>query len=131
MLTYNMQMPVQTIWAHPSARELQGKVAMQRGPLVYCLEGTDHQGIPLDYIALDPKQISAGNFQAEHLDNLLEGVTILRGTASVMNENEWTGRLYQHSSPALHSVELTAIPYYAWGNREPGEMRVWLQSTRM
>jgi len=129
-LTYTMQMPVQPIWAHPDARDLQSKVAMQRGPIVYFIEGTDHPGIPLDHIVINSQQISAGQFQIEHQDNLLGGISILRGAARVMDESEWTGKLYRRTRPSSRPMEITAIPYYAWSNREPGEMRVWIQSAQ-
>jgi uncharacterized protein len=127
-LDFTMQMPVQVIWAHPSARFLQGKVALQRGPLVYCIEGTDHQDISLDNIMLNPKQISEGQFQVEHRDDLLGGISILRGPAFLLDEKEWAGTLYRSTAASLHAIEITAIPYYAWSNREPGGMRVWMQS---
>lgn len=129
-IDFTMHMPVQTIWAHPSARFLQGKVALQRGPLVYCLEGTDYRGISLDNITLNPQQISEGQFQIEHRDDLLGGISILRGPASLMDEREWTGTLYRSTHSSSHSIEITAIPYFTWSNREPGEMRVWIQSTQ-
>lgn len=128
-IDFTMQMPVQVTWAHPSARFLQGKVALQRGPLVYCLEGTDSQGIPLDTIMLNPQQVLGGQFQVEHRDDLLGGITVLRGPASITDQQEWTGTLYRSAPVSSHPVEITAIPYYAWNNREPGEMRVWMQST--
>jgi DUF1680 family protein len=129
-LTYTMPMPVQAIWAHPAARDLQGKIAMQSGPIVYCIEGADHPGIPLDHIMVNSQQISAGQFQIEHQDNLLGGISILRGAATVMDESDWTGKLYRRTRPSSQPIEIKAIPYYAWSNREPGEMRVWIQSTQ-
>jgi DUF1680 family protein len=123
-----MQMPVKTIWAHPSARFLQGKVALQHGPLVYCIEGADHQGVSLDSIMLNPQQVSDGQFQIEHRDDMLGGISVLRGPASTMDEKDWMGTLYRNTPASSQPIEITAIPYYAWCNREPGEMRVWMQS---
>jgi hypothetical protein len=129
MVTYKMEMPIQTIWAHPAVRYLQGRLAIQRGPIVYCLEGTDHEHITLDRIALNPQQISSGKFEVEYIDNLLGGVCVLRGTASLMDETVWTGTLYRHEPPSSQPVAITAIPYYAWSNRQPGEMRVWFRES--
>ena len=56
---------------------------------------------------------------------LLGGVTVLKGFAGVAAQQDWNNRLYQ-PSPATRRVELTAIPYYAWDNREAGAMKVWL-----
>ncbi|MFT3890907.1 MAG: glycoside hydrolase family 127 protein [Anaerolineales bacterium] len=130
VVDFTMQMPVQVTWAHPSVRFLQGKVALQRGPLVYCIESVDHQGIPLDNIMLNPQQVLSGQFEVEHKNDLLGGVSVLRGTASLVDEKEWSGSLYRSVPASSHPVEITAIPYYAWNNREPGEMRVWVQSTQ-
>ncbi len=129
-LTYTMQMPIQAIEAHPAARDLQGKVALQRGPLVYCVEGADQPGTPLDFIMVNPQHVLAGQFQIEHQDDLLGGISILRGPAGVMDDSEWKGKLYRHMQPSSVPIEITAIPYYAWSNRESGEMRVWIQSTQ-
>jgi len=129
VLTYNMEMPIQAVWAHPAVRYLQGRLAIQRGPLVYCLEGTDHKNIALDRIALNPEQFSAGKFEVQYMDNLLNGICVLRGTASLIDEGTWTDSLYRHAPPSFQSVDITVIPYYAWCNREPSEMRVWVQST--
>ena len=129
-ITFTMQMPIQAIWAHPAAGDLKGKVAIQRGPIVFCVEGADHPGIPLDLLLVNPQGILAGQYQIEHLDHLLGGISILRGPAEVMDENEWRGELYRHTRPSSKPIEITAIPYYAWSNREPGEMRIWIQSTQ-
>jgi DUF1680 family protein len=96
-------------------------------PTVDC---ADHPGIPLDHIMVNSQQISAGQFQIEHQDNLLGGISILRGAATVMDESDWTGKLYRRTRPSSQPIEIKAIPYYAWSNREPGEMRVWIQSTQ-
>jgi len=127
-LTYTMRMPIQTIRAHPAVHYLQGKLAIQRGPIVYCVEGVDHQGIALDHITIDPRQVSTGQFYVEHKEDFLGGVSTIHGIASIMDENEWEGKLYRRTLPSSHPIEITAIPYYAWCNREPGEMRVWIQT---
>ena len=59
-LEYVMDMPIQTVFANPAIRQLEGRVAIQRGPLVYCLEGVDHGGIGLDRITIDPAQVDFG-----------------------------------------------------------------------
>ena len=78
VVEYNMDMPIQTVWAHPAVRALQGRMALQRGPIIYCLEGVDHGDIILDRISIDPQQV-ASEFQVEHREDLLGGVTIVRG----------------------------------------------------
>jgi DUF1680 family protein len=128
VVEYCMDMPIQTVWAHPAVRYLQGRLALQRGPIVYCLEGVDHEGIVLDRIAIDPKQVLSNDSRIEYRDDLLGGVSVLRGAASVVDDSGWEGRLYRHREPSSKSIDLTAIPYYAWDNRAPGEMRVWMRA---
>lgn len=129
VLKYQMDMPIRAIWAHPAVRSLRGRVAVQRGPLVYCLEGIDHKGIPLSRIAVDPGTIVSDRYVTEYREGLLGGVTVLRGPAKVIEEDGGGGALYRSRAPRAVSVEILAVPYYAWDNRGPGEMRVWLGST--
>lgn len=120
----NLEMPVQTVWAHPAVRQMQGRLALQRGPIVYCLEGIDHPDVDLDRVLLNPASISS--FKSEYQADLLGGVTVLRGQAEVMDEAEWGNRLYRQSQPpATKPVEIMAVPYCLWDNRAPGQMRVW------
>jgi DUF1680 family protein len=128
VVVYEMAMPVQTVWAHPAVRHLQGRMAIQRGPIVYCLEGVDHEKITLDQIVLDPQQILSGKFGVEYIDNLLGGICILRGKGTLVDETGWDDTLYRHGPPLSKPVDITAIPYYAWGNRDPGEMRIWFRT---
>jgi DUF1680 family protein len=127
VVEYQMEMPIQSVWAHPAVRYMQGRMAIQRGPIVYCLESVDHRGFVLDQIAVDPKDVSS-EFGTEHQDNLLGGVNIIQGKGAVVNEKGWKGMLYRYRGPSLKFMEIKAIPYYAWDNRTPGEMRVWLRS---
>jgi DUF1680 family protein len=121
-------MPIQTVWAHPAVRYLQGRLAIQRGPLVYCLEGVDHGAITLDRIAIDPKHSLSNEFGVDDQAHLLGGVSLLRGKGSVVDESGWEGRLYRHSKPSSKSIDITAIPYCVWDHRAPGDMRVWLRA---
>jgi DUF1680 family protein len=125
---YRMEMPIQTVWAHPAVRYLQGRIALQRGPLVYCLEGVDHGGIGLDRIAIDPALVGSNQFAVEHQDRPLGGVSLLHGKGCVVDEEGWDSVLYRHGRPSIKPMEITAIPYYAWDNRAPGEMRVWIRA---
>jgi DUF1680 family protein len=128
VIEYRLEMPIQTVWANPAVRYLQGRLAIQRGPLVYCLEGVDHDNIVLDRITLDPKQILSEEFRVEHRDYLLGGVSILHGKGLLVDEAGWVGKLYRQEEPSLKSVAITAVPYFAWDNRAAGEMRVWMRA---
>ena len=125
IVEYRMEMPVQTVWAHPAVKDLQGHIALQCGPIVYCFEEVDHGGI-LDRIALNPKQVLSNNFEKEYQENLLGGVNILRGKGRLMDAQGWDGVLYRYEEPSWKDTDVMAIPYYAWNNRAPGKMRVWI-----
>ena len=126
VIEFDMAMPVQTVYAHPSVRQMQGRVALQRGPLVYCLEGADHNGAQLERISIDAD--AAKSFSVEHRNDLLGGVSVIHGTGTLLQDEGWDGLLYRHAPSASQPIAITAIPYYAWDNREAGEMRVWLRS---
>ncbi|MDQ3440441.1 MAG: glycoside hydrolase family 127 protein, partial [Planctomycetota bacterium] len=95
----NLPMVVRRVVAHESVTEHAGRVAMERGPIVYCVETADNDGSVANLILPDGAAITA-----EHRPNLLGGLTVLRC-----------------EEPAL-----TAIPYYAWSHRGAGAMAVWL-----
>jgi uncharacterized protein len=123
---YVMEMPIQTVYANPAVRQLEGRVAIQRGPLVYCLEGVDHGKFELDQISVNPQDIPT--FKVTYRPELLGGVAVIEGQGKVIDEQTWEGGLYANKAAQEKDIHLTAIPYYAWDNREPGEMRVWLRS---
>lgn len=126
-IAYRMEMPIQAVFANPAVRHLEGRVAIQRGPVVYCLEGADHGGIILDRIAVNADEIARA-FTVEYDPDLLGGVAVIRGRGSVIVDNDWGGELYRSEPPDEREISLTAVPYCVWDNREPGEMRVWLRT---
>lgn len=122
------EMPVQTLRSHPLVRHNAGKVALQRGPLVYCLEEADN-GPMLSGVMLP----AGATLQEEWRNELLGGIMTLRGDAYRLNGSEVAGRswgssLYRNDWDAgLVPAEVTFIPYYAWANRSKGEMAVWVK----
>ena len=122
-----MDMTPQALAANPHVTEDTGRVAVERGPLVYCLEQLDQpQGVALSDGALLVGQ-KAGEFRSEYRSDLLGGVVVLHHPGAVY-EGSSDSALYspysgvsRKSRPAL----LTLIPYYAWANREPSFMEVW------
>ncbi len=124
-----LAMPVQTVWAHPAVRQLQGRLAIQRGPIVYCLEGVDNPDIEnLDRIAFGVDQVAG--MEPMHQPGLLGGVTVLRGQGVLVSGEEWDATtLYRRNRPSsTQPVGVTAIPYSVWDNRAAGEMRVWFRA---
>jgi len=91
-----LAMPVRRVVAHSSVAADAGRIALERGPVVYCVEGVDNGG------SVTGIKVGAEPITAEHRGDLLGGVTVLEGPG------------------------FTAVPYYAWSNRGVGEMAVWL-----
>ncbi|MDQ2886279.1 MAG: glycoside hydrolase family 127 protein [Chloroflexota bacterium] len=117
-----LAMPVERVYAHPEVSQDAGLVALQRGPLIYCLEAADVVA-PLQRIVVPQTAELTSHFEPE----LLGGMTVIRGEALIENSADWADELYRSRLPSLDTGTITAIPYYAWDNRQPGEMRVWLR----
>jgi hypothetical protein len=105
-VTLVLPMPARRVAAHPAVEADAGRLALQRGPLVYAVEGVDHGG-SIAGLRLP----AAGAIAAEWRPDLLGGVVLLTVPAEAR-----AGRLL-------------AIPYFAWANRGPGEMAVWLPAS--
>jgi uncharacterized protein len=117
-----LPMKVEFVRAHPELRENAGRVALQRGPLVYCLEEADN-GANLSEICVAEE----GGFSATFEPDLLGGVTVLAGSAERVGVPG--GNLYTTEAPKRKPVEIKAVPYFAWCNRKPGEMIVWIRES--
>lgn len=111
--------------AHPWVESTRGCLAIERGPLVYCLEQPDQQA-PVYDLEIDP----AAPLTAEWQPDLLEGVSVVRGSGYEIDRAGWEGSLYRRYQPGAalpkQPVPLTAIPVYAWANRGPNAMKVWI-----
>ncbi|MBC7328072.1 glycoside hydrolase family 127 protein [bacterium] len=117
----NLPMPVEKMVAHPNVKEDIGKIALQRGPLVYCFEAQDQTApLGLIYLFID------GDFKARFESNLLGGIVVLDGEGMASDGVSWEKTLYQPAPSRVKKVNVRAIPYYAWCNREPREMKVWM-----
>jgi DUF1680 family protein len=101
----NLPMPVRRVVSHENVKDNAGRTAVQRGPLVYCFEGVDN---PQDVakLVLPPE----AKLHSEYHGDLLGGIVTLNGQGKM----------------PLDSVEVVAIPYYAWAHRGKSEMAVWL-----
>ena len=121
-----LAMPVERVMPHPSIRQTAGQIALQRGPLVYCLEEVDN-GARLANIYIP----EASELNVSLDSELFGGVSVISGKALRIEPTEESSALYRHHSRASYAESeftLKAIPYFLWANREPGEMRVWLRS---
>jgi DUF1680 family protein len=134
-VTLAFPMAAEIVASNPRVEENLGRVAVQRGPIVYCMEGLDQNAAAADFaevaIVVNPKALKA--FEVEHKPALLEGVTVLKHSGAVYESASDKGPLYADATaatPKTRAESLTLIPYYAWANRKPTEMQVWIPYTR-
>lgn len=134
----HLPMPVRRLECHPAVTENAGRIALTRGPLLYCLEGADHGETDLRSLSLGTDAPVSASFQP----GLLGGIVTLSGpawaAASWEEGDEKSRRLYTPvardagatgvAKPPAFPIPFTAIPYYAWANREPGRLLVWVRS---
>jgi len=118
----------QVIEANPRVADDTGRVAIQRGPLIYCLEEVDQpSGVSLSDVAVNPGRHPAEQFQTEFKSDLLGGMVVLHHTGAVYERGPSEKLLYSRfgRESATRKVPLTFIPYYAWANRQATSMQVW------
>jgi DUF1680 family protein len=121
----DLPMPTRLIEANPLVEETLNQIAVQRGPLVYCLESSD---LPLDVKVMDVCLSADIDFVARFDRRLLGGVVVLDGTFQAGPLAMWNGDLYREvKTEPLKPVKASLIPYFAWGNRGKSEMSVWLR----
>ena len=129
VVSLNFDMKPQVIQANPQVVEDFGRVAVQRGPLVYCLEQMDQQeGVVLHDVSLDLRKSGGSSFREEFAKDLLGGVLVLKHPGAANAEPAGTKGLYRRYStgvPNTRGIELKFIPYYAWANRAETAMQVW------
>lgn len=115
-LQLHLPMPVRRVKANTKVKEDQGMVALQRGPLVYCAEWPDNNGHVLNLVVPE-----TAKFDSQWREELLNGVEVVTGNVEALHQDE-SGEL----KPQPH--QMVAIPYFAWSNRGPGEMAVWMST---
>jgi DUF1680 family protein len=126
--TVELDMPLRPRLTEPNPRvdAIRASLAIERGPLVYCLEGVDQEpGLDL----LDVRMAPGASMVAVRREGLLGGVVTVEAQGAAVDVTPWRDRLYR-PAPAedlpRREVGLIAVPYYAWANRGPGTMRVWI-----
>lgn len=114
----NLPMPVRRVAANPAVVADRGRIALQRGPIVYCAEWPDNPGGHVRNLVLPRSAVLKAQFQPE----LLKGVVRITANGMALTLDK-DGKIQRRDQP------ITAIPYYAWAHRGPGEMLVWLPET--
>jgi DUF1680 family protein len=112
VITLSLPMLPRRVAASIMVSDDLNKVALERGPLVYCAEWPDNHGHVLDLVLPDLSDLSA-----EYRSDLLKGVVVIKGMA-------------RYGTRPPREEQLVAIPYYAWAHRGAGEMAVWLKRAR-
>jgi DUF1680 family protein len=119
-LRLSLAMPVRRRYAHPRVRDDAGRVALERGPLVYCFEQVDNVE-PLHALALPrTATVSVNGGTTSPFVHLHA-----RGSRAV--DEGWQDHLYRDDPPNAAVTELGAVPFFAWNNRGTGPMQVWIR----
>lgn len=115
-VAFTLPMEVQKVYANSNVKDDKSRFALERGPIVYCLEGPDNKDSTVQNILIDKDAV----VKAVSKPDLLKGVTVLEMTGSS------TKRQLNSDELIKSEQKVTAIPYYSWANRGPGEMVVWI-----
>jgi uncharacterized protein len=128
-VSINLPMEIVPLAANPRVAEDRARVAVRRGPIIYCLEGLDQaRGVQLADLAISLGP-SKEDFRSEYRSDLLQGVMLLghRGRAFETSSAEEALYLPATASPLKTRPEnLIFVPYYAWANRQTSAMQVWI-----
>ncbi len=120
-VTLDLPMPAERVYAHPGVIMDAGRVALKRGPLVYCVEEADNPGGTVQRFRL-PR---AAELKSTTRADLFGGAVTLTAKAKAIDESNWHD-LYRTTPPTEGEATLTALPYYLWANRSKGSMVVWI-----
>jgi DUF1680 family protein len=128
VLSLELAMLVQLMEAHPLVEETRNQIAIQRGPIVYCLESPDlPDGAPVADVMIPNR----ARFTTRYDADLLDGVTVIEAGVAARAAGDWNGKLYRPLQDSRErQIKARFIPYYAWSNRGPSEMSVWLPAKR-
>ncbi|HET9872693.1 MAG TPA: beta-L-arabinofuranosidase domain-containing protein [Propionibacteriaceae bacterium] len=128
-LLVNLPLDIRFTRADPRLDAARGCVALERGPLVYCLEAVDNPGQRLDDVIIDTSAAATLHDGTAELPGVMTALQAHGFTRARAGDSWWpyTSEPPQGNRPPHgSSVRLTAVPYFAWGNREEGAMRVWI-----
>lgn len=126
VVVLTLELSVRLTVPHPSADAIRGTVAIERGPVVFCLESVGPDGIDLDALDL----VTTAPLVAKRDESLLGGTVVVRATGRLREQRGWAESgwksLTDRPASASTNVGVTAIPYRLWANRGPSTMRVWV-----
>ncbi len=116
-----LPMPAERVYAHPAVVADQARVALRRGPIVYCFEQVDHD-VPVTRVLLPPEAELAARF----VPDLVNGVVVIEGAGLCLSDRGWDDELYRSAPPGYEPCTWRAVPYAVWDNRAAGPMTVWV-----
>jgi DUF1680 family protein len=122
-VSLSLAMPASRLYARPDLVFDLGRMALRRGPFIYCVEEQDAGG-DVERLVIDPAASIGDRFEA----GLLGGVSTLDVAAWTVSEAEWGEGLYRNTAPAQSRLSTRAIPYPYWAHRSVGTMAVWLRA---
>ena len=120
VVSVHFDMPVRTITAHEKVKADEGRVAVERGPLVYCAEGADNQGFSIfNFLMPQQPQFAVSDQQINGKRDVNFSVKAISVKGKAVEQDV-------QGNPTVKDATLTMIPYYAWNHRGPGLMEVWM-----
>ncbi|MBV9342779.1 MAG: glycoside hydrolase family 127 protein [Acidobacteria bacterium] len=130
----NFPMETEIIASNPRVVEDRGRVAVRRGPIIYCMEELDQSpGVALADASLTMSERLGKEFESEYKSDFLDGVVVLHHRGGVFETSSAEEALYSPATltaPKLRPEDFTMIPYYVWANRQPSAMQVWTPYVR-
>ncbi|MGC8717586.1 MAG: glycoside hydrolase family 127 protein [bacterium] len=124
-VTLNLSMKLELLESHPNIKDNVGRVAIRRGPIIYCVEGADNPWGDVWNLEI-PKDVKL----SQEYRDILGGIVVIKGKGYVNDPLSWKD-LYlakEEADSLRKEVEFIAIPYFAWANRTPGPMEVWIKA---
>lgn len=115
-------MPVRRVRTNTAVRHNAGHVALMRGPLVYCFEGVDNEGLLQELRIPVSAPMRVTSMHEDGFDGM-KGIEFT-GKRVVLQ-----GELYSEALPEVEDIAMRAIPYFAWGNRGENQMKVWMMES--
>ncbi len=123
VVTIQFDMPVRAVKANDKVVDDRGKIAVERGPLVYCAEGIDNQDFSIfNFLMPQKPQFTVSDYQIDGNRDVKFSVKAISVKGNAVEQDA-------QGTPVVKTATLTMIPYYAWNHRGPGLMEVWMPQT--
>ncbi len=126
VVALDLPIPVERTYANPQVRQDVGRVALKRGPFIYCAEAVDNPEGPVGSTRL----LRGRKVREVVRQDLFDGIVTLTTDGVAAHAEAWGSALYGTEPPREVPVTVTAIPYFLWSNRGAGAMSVWLPETK-